>query len=217
MNSNLHGLYALASFAFVMSITPGPNNLMLLASGARFGVRRTVPHLLGITAGFMLLLAVTWAGVGALLLAVPQIGMVLTLLCIVYLLWLGWLLLRSPAPADPATGTSAPAAAEIAARPLRWGEAAAFQFVNPKAWGMAVTATSLVRELPLPSLLRLALLVLLSGMINLPCVFVWCAFGAVLRRHLARPRVRLAFNLAMAACIVATAAWMLWPLLTKIF
>src|SRR5260221_3171389 len=79
---------------FVMSITPGPNNLMLLSSGARFGLRRTLPHLLGITSGFLLVLLVTFAGVGAVILTYPSLKNGLTVACVLYLLWLRYQLLR---------------------------------------------------------------------------------------------------------------------------
>lgn len=198
-------LAPLAVFMFVSSITPGPNNLMLLGSGIRFGFGRTVPHMIGITTGMVVLLLVSWAGVGALLLAAPGIGAALNLLCCGYLFWLALVLLRDAAPA--AQGESA-----AAGRPMRLYEAALFQFVNPKAWAMAVAACAIAEKFPLPLGARLGLMLALSAAINLPCVSVWALFGRSLRRHLEVPGVRKAFNLAMSALVAATALWMLAPL-----
>src|ERR1700688_929488 len=99
-NTVLHNAPPLVIFMVVMSITPGPNNLMLLSSGARFGLRRTLPHLLGITSGFLLVLLVTYAGVGAIILTYPSLKNVLTVACVLYLLWLGYQLLRHSGPHD---------------------------------------------------------------------------------------------------------------------
>jgi threonine/homoserine/homoserine lactone efflux protein len=197
-------LAPLTLFMFVSSITPGPNNLMLLASGLRFGFARTVPHLLGITGGMLALLAVAGAGVGALLQASPGAGNVLTLLCCAYLLWLALGLLRAAdAPAD-----------ETAARlrPLRAWEAVLFQFVNPKAWAIAVAACAISARLPLPLEARITLLAAVTVTVNLPCVSVWALFGRSLRRYLHIARMRQVFNLAMAALVVATALWMAAPM-----
>lgn len=202
-------LAPLALFMFVSSITPGPNNLMLLSSGIRFGFGRTVPHLLGITAGMVLLLLVAYAGVGALLLAAPQVNGVLTLLCCGYLLWLAMALLRE---AGPAASGAEPASA---GRPLRLHEAVLFQFVNPKAWAMAVAASAIAGKLPLGLPARLGLMLLISAAVNLPCVSLWALFGQGMRRALEAPGPRRAFNLAMAALVVLTALWMLLPLLGR--
>lgn len=199
-------LAPLALFMFVSSITPGPNNLMLLASGIRFGFNRTVPHMLGITGGMALLLLVAYAGVGALLLASPGLGKVMTVACCAYLLWLAMRLLKDEEPA--AAGTS-----ETQARPMRAYEAALFQFVNPKAWAMAVAACTIAEKFPLPVAARLSLMVLISAAINLPCVSVWALFGKSMRRQLRAPGVRQTFNIAMAALVVVTALWMLLPVM----
>ena len=121
-------LAPLAIFMFVSSITPGPNNLMLLSSGIRFGFNRTVPHMLGITGGMVLLLLVAYAGVGALLLASPGLDKLLTVACCAYLLWLATALLKND---EPARGAADAAPGTTQARPMRMHEAALFQFVNP--------------------------------------------------------------------------------------
>jgi threonine/homoserine/homoserine lactone efflux protein len=200
-------LAPLALFMFVSSITPGPNNLMLLSSGLRFGFGRTLPHMFGITAGMVLLLALAYAGVGALLQASPGVEKLLVLGCCVYLLWLAQGLLNDAAPAPDAAK-----ARTDAARPLHAYEAALFQFVNPKAWAMAVTACTIAAQLPLPASARLALMLLISAAVNLPCISVWALFGKGLRRQLQAPGMRAAFNRGMAALVVATALWMALPM-----
>ncbi len=207
MESLLLLLAPLALFMFVSSITPGPNNLLLLGSGIRHGFNRTLPHMFGITAGMVLLLLLAYAGVGVLLLASPGLDKLMTLACCLYLLWLAMALLKDEAPAQtPADGARQ-------ARPWRAHEAALFQFVNPKAWAMAVTACTIAEKFPLSTPLRLALMLLISAAINLPCVSVWALFGKALRRQLRTARVRQAFNLSMAALVVATAVWMVLPLM----
>ena len=198
-------LAPLALFMLVSSITPGPNNLMLLSSGVRFGFSRTVPHLLGITAGMLLLIAVCAAGVGALLQASPRAGNVLTLACCGYLLWLALNLLR-------AADAPAAEAATDGARPMRIWEAVLFQFVNPKAWAIAVAACAISARLPLPAAARLSLLEAITLVVNLPCVSVWALFGRSLRHFLQAARLRQVFNVAMAGLVVATALWMAAPL-----
>lgn len=202
-------LAPLAMFMLVASITPGPNNLMLLSSGVRFGFNRTVPHLLGIVGGMALLLLVAYAGAAGLMLALPWIGQAMTLACCAYLLWLAGAMLRVEAPRNGGE----PAAA---AQPLRASEAVLFQFVNPKAWAMAVAACTMAGKLPLPETAKLGTLLLVCSIVNLPCVSLWALFGKSMRRHLDSPRVRQAFNGAMAALLLATALWMLWPLLAGI-
>jgi threonine/homoserine/homoserine lactone efflux protein len=208
MPNSTAAVLPLATFAFVMSITPGPNNLMLLSSGARFGLRLSLAHLLGVASGFIGLLIVCWFGVGALVLADARVATALTLLCVGYLVWLGWQLLTDRGPTAPLDTQLSPSKA----RPLRWLEAVAFQFVNPKAWGMGVTAVSIVHEAPRSLAVRLAMLLLVCGLINLPCVALWTVFGAAMRQHLGKPWVRRTFNGAMATAVMATALWMLWPL-----
>ena len=193
-------LAALAAFALVSSITPGPNNLMLLASGVNFGFLRTVPHMLGIGAGFLSLLLGVGLGLGALLTAFPALHTGLKIAGGVYLLYLAWRIGMS---------RSLSAKGEGAARPMSFLEAAAFQWINPKAWVMAVTAMAVYTD---PRAPFLSVLLIASGfaIVNLPSVSSWAGFGTVLRGFLADP-VRLKwFNIAMGLLLAAT----LWPMLS---
>jgi len=187
-----------ATYSWVMWITPGPNNVMLTASGANFGLRRTLPHMLGICCGFALQLLAVCAGLGAIFSRWPHLQDGLRWVGAAYLVWLGWRLLR-PAQAD---GLQAP-------RPLTFLEAAAFQFLNPKAWVMNLTAATLFLPRELGAAAAAAYMLVWGVLIPAPCVLVWALFGTSLRALLARPRGRLAFNSTMALALGVTAVMML--------
>ena len=210
-NTLLHNAPPLVIFMVVMSITPGPNNLMLLSSGARFGLRRTFPHLLGITSGFLLVLLVTYAGVGAVILTYPSLKNVLTVACVLYLLWLGYQLLRHSGSDDAVPAQ----AGTIEGRPLNFTESTLFQLVNPKAWGAAVPAIGIVARDGLPPTYGLILLLGVGLIVNPPCILLWTLFGAAVRPYLAIHWIRRLFYALMSALILATAWWMLLPLIAR--
>ena len=193
----IDALLALCLFAFVTSITPGPSNLMLLASGANFGLRRTLPQVAGITLGFTALLLAVGLGLGAALAAWPALHTGLRIAGAAYLLHLAWRIGRS---------RSLGAGGE--ARPLTLWQSAAFQWVNPKAWAVAATtmAVHASPEAPLPSVLPICAA---FALVNLPSILAWAGCGLALRRVLADPARLRWFNLAMAALLAAT----LWPML----
>jgi len=196
----MESLLPLASFAFVSSITPGPNNIMLTSSGILFGFMRSIPHMLGITFGFGVLLALCAAGIGSLILAVPAIHVVLKLLGSAYLLYLAWQMRSMAFRQDEKT----------AARPMSFLGAALFQFANPKAWVMAVTGASAFLPLVQPAWLAVTLFCLVFCAINLPCVSVWAGTGAALRRYLTQPVWQRLFCGVMMLLTVYSAAaiWM---------
>lgn len=180
-------------FAFVTSITPGPNNIMLTASGLSFGFRRTVPHMIGIAAGFTVMVAAVGLGLGAAFAAWPLLYELLKYGGAAYLLVLAWKIARSgPIAAGGETG-----------RPMTFLEAAAFQWVNPKAWVMAVGA--IATYTPQAGFLgNLAIVTVVFGLVNLPSVGCWALFGTALRRVLHAPAAVRAFNLGMALLLVAS-------------
>ena len=182
-----------AAYSFVMSITPGPNNVMLTASGATFGFRRTIPHLLGISVGFGIELLLVCAGLGAIFTRWPEIQAMLRWVGAIYLLYLGARMLAS-----------APANAGSSARPVTFLEAAVFQFLNPKAWIMTITAATLFLPHELGVLAAGAYMLLIMVIMNMPCTAVWALFGSSLRRFLERPASRMGFNAAMAVALAAT-------------
>jgi len=193
-------LLALAVFAWVTSITPGPSNLMLLASGANFGFRATLPQVLGITLGFTTLLLAVGLGLGALLTAFPALHLALKIAGGAYLLHLAWRIARSSALGD---GNTKPG------RPLTLIESAAFQWINPKAWVVALAAMAVYAS-PASPYLSMALVCLVFALVNLPTVSAWAAFGVALRGYLAQPGRLKRFNVAMGLLLAAT----LWPMLS---
>jgi len=193
----LQTVLAVCVFAAVSSITPGPNNLMLLASGVRHGFRATVPHLLGITCGFMVLMMAAGLGLGALFERWPALHVLLRWVGIAYLLLLAWRLWRAGAPGTHAAQEQP----QTAGRPLGFVGAALFQWVNPKAWVMALGAIAGFMGAgsgPAAALLMAGV----CGAVNLPCITVWAYGGARLSRWLSRPAARQGFNSSMAALLV---------------
>ncbi|MGK9170410.1 LysE family translocator [Inquilinus limosus] len=180
-------------FAFVTSITPGPNNIMLTASGLTFGFRRTVPHMVGIAAGFTVMVAAVGLGLGAAFAAWPLLYQVLKYGGAAYLLVLASKIARS----GPIAG------GREAGRPMTFLEAAAFQWVNPKAWVMAVGAIATYTP-QAGFLANLVIVTLVFGLVNLPSVGCWALFGTALRRVLHAPAAIRAFNIAMALLLAAS-------------
>ncbi len=190
-------LTALATFAFVSSITPGPNNLMLMASGANFGFLRSIPHMLGIAIGFTVMVVLVGIGLVQIFDAYPISHTILKVISVAYLTWLAWKIATA----------SAPKTGDIKGTPMTFVQAALFQWVNPKAWAMALTAVTVYS--PDQSLRAIALVALVFGLINLPSVSTWTLLGQQIRRILTNPaRLRL-FNVTMAILLMAS----LYPVL----
>ncbi|MEW9838016.1 LysE family translocator [Mesorhizobium marinum] len=192
-------LLALIAYAFVTSVTPGPNNLMLLASGVNFGFRRTVPHMLGIGGGFLSLLLAVGLGLGTLLAAFPALHLGLKVAGGAYLLYLAWRI---------AASRSMGRGAEAGERPMTFLEAAAFQWVNPKAWVMAVSAMAVYAS-PADPFQSVLIVAAAFAAVNVPSVSVWAGFGTALRGFLADSARLKWFNIGMGLLLVAS----LWPML----
>lgn len=194
-----HFLLALAGFALVSSITPGPNNLMLMASGANFGFLRSLRHMMGIAIGFTLMVALVGIGLMRLFDLAPVSYLILKVFSVLYLAWLAWKIAHA----------SAPDTASRSGKPFGFFQAAAFQWVNPKAWSMALSAITLYApERDLPTVLVVAAV---FGLVNLPSISLWTLMGLQLRRLLQSPaRLRL-FNWTMALLLLATLYPVLYP------
>lgn len=190
-------LTALVAFAFVSSITPGPNNLMLMASGANFGFRLTIPHMLGIGIGFTVMVFLVGIGLMQVFDTFPVTHIILKVFSVIYLLWLAWKIANAGAPKGGGEGGT----------PMTFMQAALFQWVNPKAWTMALTAITLYA--PERTLLMVLLVAGTFGAVNLPCVSTWTVLGQQMRRLLTRPTLLTAFNWTMAVLLVAS----LYPVL----
>jgi threonine/homoserine/homoserine lactone efflux protein len=181
---------ALMLFAFATSVSPGPNNMMLLASGVNFGFRRTVPHMLGIELGFGLLVVASALGLGAIVTGHPGLQLSLKIAGSTYLLWLAWKIAMSREMADGGK----------AAQPMGFTAAALFQWVNPKAWAMAVGAAAVYVD-PQALIATTALITLAFMLGGLAAQPLWTGFGVALRAFLSDP-VRLKwFNITMGALV----------------
>jgi len=183
------------TFAFAAAITPGPNNLMLAASGAAFGGRRTLPHLFGIPIGFSGLIFICGLGVGTLVTTVPAASLALKVFGSAYLLYLAWVM-RS-AFLTIRTG-------EVAGRPIRMHEAAIFQFANPKAWIMALSAVSLF--VPAAGNPWIGLGAVWAGfvLVTIPCAFTWVVVGVAAQKTLVGSRGRSIFGTFMVLLMIYT-------------
>jgi threonine/homoserine/homoserine lactone efflux protein len=196
----LQTLIALTTFAFVSAATPGPNNLMLMASGTNFGFGRTGPHMLGVILGFTLMVLLVGLGLGAVFAAVPGAMLVLKVVSTIYLLYLAWRIAASPPPRLDDI--------ESEGQPLTFLQAAAFQWVNPKGWTMALTAAAVY--VPAQNrVLGAVVVALVFLVVNVPAATIWAAAGVQLRRLLHRPRAYRAFNVGAALLLVAS----LYPVL----
>ena len=190
MTSDL--ILALISFAFVTSATPGPNNLMLMASGANFGIRRTLPHWLGVSLGFVFLAVCLGIGLSQLIESFPIIKQILTGICTLFLLYLAWKIATAAGLGSGKEG----------GEPLSFLQAAAFQWVNPKAIAMALSAISLYTGSG--TLVEVLSAAIIFGLVNFPTVGMWVLVGTKLRHLLQNPRALRIFNVTMALLLVAT-------------
>ncbi len=187
-------LLALAVFCIVTLFTPGPNNLMLMTSGLNFGVRRGMPHLLGVVLGFAGMVLIVGLGLGAIFEAWPLLYAALKYAGAAYLLYLAWQIAVSPPPGP--NGDSA-------GSPIGFLHAVAFQWVNPKAWVMAVGAVSTYAAVaPFP--LNVVVIAALYGVLGLASAGTWLGFGVALQRVLKNPRAVRVFNVIMALLLVAS-------------
>lgn len=185
--------WPLSLFAFVSSVTPGPSNMMLLSSGLNFGVRRTIPHALGVALGFTLMVAVVGLGLAGLFTRFPVLLVAMKGVGAAYMVFLACKLARAAPLHEKAA----------AGRPLTFLQAAAFQWVNPKAWIMALTAIA-TYTMPERYVVTVLIVSLVFGAVNLPTVSSWVVFGSALRRTLGDPGRLRAFNWTMAALLIAS-------------
>jgi threonine/homoserine/homoserine lactone efflux protein len=191
---SLEVFLALASFAFVTAFTPGPNNIVLTASAANFGFVRSIPHMLGILLGFLVLIAAAGLGVGALVAAFEQSQTVLKVVGAAYMLWLAWKVANAGARRD---------SGDADARPLTFLQAFAFQWVNPKGVVTALSAVALYVSAARPTVDLLIVLAVFCVATAGSALF-WSLFGVALSRLLRDERRARIFNICMALLLVAS-------------
>jgi threonine/homoserine/homoserine lactone efflux protein len=187
---------SLILFSVATCVTPGPNNTMILASGVNYGFRRSMPHLIGINIGFPFMVVAVGLGAGGVFQRFPIVHEILKVVGVVYLLWMAWKI----ATAGEAGET------EGRSRPLTILQAALFQWVNPKAWIMAVGAVVTYSVAGSPYWAQVLMIALVFMVFGTPCTGVWLWFGSSLRRFLATPGRRRLFNVGMALLLVASLA-----------
>jgi threonine/homoserine/homoserine lactone efflux protein len=186
-------LAAMVAFCFVSGVTPGPNNLMLMTSGVNFGFRRTLPHLFGVVLGFCLMVALVGFGLAAIFARFPPLLPAMRYLGAAYMLWLAWKIAHAgPVHEGKARGA-----------PLGFFGAAAFQWINPKAWVMAVSALTAYAVVD-DYRLNVVLVALAYLAVGLPGSGAWALLGSAMRRALSDPNVAKIFNLTMALLLLAS-------------
>lgn len=194
-------ILAIALFAFSSGITPGPNNIMLMTSGVNFGVKRSIPHLMGISLGFPTMILAIGLGLSALFQTYPVIHQIIKVIGITYLLYLSWLIANSSSKMEGKT----------IAKPFSFIQAAAFQWVNPKGWIMAVGAIATFTSVQQDLTAQVITIATVFLFIAFPCALVWLGFGVVLKRLLKNPRQQKIFNISMAVLLVASIIPMIAP------
>ncbi len=185
---------ALVTFAFVMAFTPGPNNIMLAASGVNFGFVRNIPHMAGITVGFVVLMLACGVGLGLVFAAVPTLQLVLKIAGALYMLWLAFKVATAHRTNDEGSGRG---------RPFTFWQAAAFQWVNPKAVVAVLSGLALYVR-PGHQWQDLPIILAVFGLVTAGAVMTWTGFGLALRRLLRDPAHARLFNIAMALLLVAS-------------
>ena len=183
-------LIALITFALVSTVSPGPNNIMLMASGANVGFMRTIPHMLGIIFGFSLMIALVGLGLMGLFTAYPVVQQSLRIASMLYLLYLAVKIAKSKPMTNDASDY----------KPMSFLSAASFQWVNPKAWTMALTAISVYAASA--ELQDILLVSLIFGLVNVPSVSLWTTAGKQLQGILQAPAKIKVFNYSMAGLLV---------------
>ena len=189
---------ALSAFYFTMFFTPGPNNAMLTASGMKFGFVRTLPHLIGIPLGHIIQIGLTCVGLANLFILYPQVQFYMKILCFLYLLYLGCKMIGSFSMIQKETG-----------RPLRFYEASAFQFINPKAWSIAVTVASGFFPTEENIFFGVLFVVITAAIINFPVCSLWALFGSGLRKFVNDIKVKKIIEYLLALLLVLTCLFIL--------
>ncbi len=191
-------------FAIIAAVTPGPNNVMLTTTGLNFGVRRGLPHLVGICIGLLVMLALIGLGFGSLFELYPILHEVIRIIGIVYLLYLSWKIASARGGVGHIDQD----------KPINFWQAAAFQWVNPKAWIMGSSALAAYTSLDGSFFTQVAIICFSFAVITFPCAGAWLVFGAGLQRFLRDPGHLKLFNMAMALLLAASILPVVWEMIT---
>ena len=178
-------------FSFISAITPGPNNIMIMSSGLNYGIRSSVPHLLGIILGFPILMLGISFGAGILFTQLPILHTIIKAVGIIYLVFLAWKIANSSVEGD-----------NIKSAPLTFLQAAMFQWVNPKAWVMALSAFAAFTSPNSNFVIETFIIIAVFAIFTLPSVSIWLFFGQWLQRWLKQPKLQKLFNWTMALLLI---------------
>ena len=186
--------FALISFYFVMFVTPGPNNVMLFASGVKYGFKKTIPHIFGIPLGHFFQISLISMGLGFVFQTYPIAQQILKVLGCLYLFFLAYRMFGSLSIKE----------SKETGRPLRFYEAALFQILNPKDWVVAITAVSVFFPKDESFLTGLLFLAGIAPLVNLPSISIWVLFGSSIRAFISNPKVKQIVEIVLAILLVAT-------------
>ena len=189
---------ALATFYFTMFVTPGPNNSMLTFSGLKFGFVRTLPHAIGIPLGHIFQIGLTCFGLGKIFLVYPQIQFYMKILCFLYLLYLAWKMIGSFDMVKKEIG-----------RPLRFYEASLFQFINPKAWSIAIAVASGFFPTEENIFIGILFVTVTAAVICFPSICIWALFGSSLKKYISNYTVKKYTEYLLALLVVSTGFFIL--------
>ena len=191
-------LSALSTYYFIMFVTPGPNNAMLTASGMKFGFIRTLPHLIGIPLGHIIQIGLSCFGLANLFLIYPEIQLYMKILCFLYLIYLSWKMIGSFSLVTKKTG-----------RPLRFYEASLFQFINPKAWSIAITVASGFYPTEENIFVGIFFVTITAAIICFPTICLWALFGSGLRKFINDVKIKKFIEYILALLLVLTGLFIL--------
>ena len=189
---------ALIVYYFIMFATPGPNNAMLTASGMKFGYLRTLPHIIGIPLGHFIQITLVCYGLGNVFIKFPQIQFYMKFLCFVYLLYLSWKMLGSISVTKKETG-----------RPLKFYEASLFQFINPKAWTIAIAAVSGFFPSDENFFVATMFLAVTAPFVCIPSISLWALFGNSLRIFVSNTKTKKIIEYILAILLILTGVFIL--------
>ena len=190
---------ALVTYYFIMFATPGPNNAMLTASGLKFGFVRTLPHLIGIPIGHIFQIGLVCYGLGNLFLVFPQLQFYMKILCFVYLIYLGWKIIGSFSLVEK----------DSSGRPLKFYEASLFQFINPKAWSIAVTVASDFFPTEENILVGVLFVTITAAVICFPTISLWALFGSGIRKFVNEVKTKKIIEYLLALLLLLTGLFIL--------
>lgn len=187
-------LYSMLIFMFVAAMTPGPNNIMLAASGANFGVKRTIPHIIGVVAGFFALMLLVGLGLGQLFEAIPMLRQAFRIVALCFIFYLAWRIANSGKSED----------AKREPRPIKFWEATLFQLINPKGVAMSITVIATFISPDFDFMVQFAVVVMSFTIITLVSVVTWALFGLVIKRIISTPKKQRVFNVVMALMLIGS-------------